>query len=58
MSSLVFLEPNKIDATPFTTSKAVADGAGIRHDKIKTSTHYTYVIMRKQFYEYAGITQP
>lgn len=25
-------------------------------EAIKTSTHYTYVIMRKQLYNYAGIT--
>jgi len=37
MNELVFLEPNKIDSEPFTTSKAIAMGAGIRHDKIKAT---------------------
>lgn len=37
MNELVFLEPNKIDAEPFTTSKIVAEITGIRHDKIKAS---------------------
>jgi phage regulator Rha-like protein len=37
MNELVFLEPNKIDAVPFTTSKVIADMTSVRHDKIKTS---------------------
>jgi phage regulator Rha-like protein len=35
MSSLVFLEPNKIGAEPFTTSKVIADFSGVAHRKIK-----------------------
>ena len=34
MSELVFLEPNKIDAEPFTTSKVVADNSGIKHESV------------------------
>jgi phage regulator Rha-like protein len=37
MNELVFLEPNKIDAVPFTTSKVIADMTNVRHDKVKTS---------------------
>lgn len=35
MPDLVFLEPNKIDSEPFTTSKVVAEVTGIEHRKIK-----------------------
>ena len=37
MNELVFLEPNKIDAIPFTTSKVIADFSGVRHDKVKAA---------------------
>ena len=36
MNELVFLEPNKIDAIPFTTSKVVSEKTGIGHRHIKT----------------------
>lgn len=35
VTDLVFLEPNKIDAVPFTTSKVIAEMTGIEHRKIK-----------------------
>ena len=35
MSELVFLEPNKLDAVPFTTSKVVAEAAGMNHRRVK-----------------------
>lgn len=35
MSTLVFLEPNKIDAEPFTTSDVVAEFAGVQHHAIQ-----------------------
>lgn len=35
MSSLVFLEPNKIDAVPFTTSDVIADYAGINYRSVQ-----------------------
>jgi hypothetical protein len=35
MTNLVFLEPNRIDAEPFTTSKVVSDVTGVTHKKIK-----------------------
>lgn len=35
MNQLVFLEPNKIDAVPFTTSKVVADLTGVSHRYVK-----------------------
>lgn len=37
MDTLVFLEPNKIDSVPFTTSKVIADMTGIEHRKIKAA---------------------
>lgn len=35
MEDLVFLEPNKVDSVPFTTSKVIAEMTGIEHRKIK-----------------------
>lgn len=35
MNKLVFLEPNKIDAVPFTTSKVIAEVTGVSHRYIK-----------------------
>lgn len=35
MNTLVFLEPNKIDAEPFTTSDVVAEFAGVQHHAIQ-----------------------
>ena len=35
MNELVFIEPNKIDSEPFTTSKIVAEVTGVTHKKIK-----------------------
>lgn len=40
MNQLVYLEPNKIGATPFTTSKVISSGSGIRHDKIKKNIEH------------------
>lgn len=37
MTTLVFLEPNKVDSVPFTTSKVIAEMTGIEHRKIKTA---------------------
>lgn len=34
MNNLVFLDPNKIDAIPFTTSDVIADHAGVQHHTI------------------------
>lgn len=34
---MVFLDPNQIDAVPFTTSKVVAEMTGIEHRKIKAA---------------------
>lgn len=36
-NSLVFIEPNRLDAEPFTTSRVVADTTGIEHRKIKSA---------------------
>lgn len=35
MTDLVFLEPNKIDAVPFTTSKVIAEMTGMNHRRVK-----------------------
>jgi len=35
MPNIVFLEPNKMDSEPFTTSKVVAEITGIAHRYIK-----------------------
>ena len=37
MDNIVFLEPNKIDSEPFTTSKVIAEMTGIEHRKIKVT---------------------
>lgn len=37
MTDLVFLEPNKVDSVPFTTSKVIAEMTGIEHRKIKAA---------------------
>lgn len=37
MNDLVFLDPNRLDAIPFTTSKVVAEVVGIEHRKIKVA---------------------
>lgn len=34
MKNLVFLEPNKIDSEPFTTSDVIAECAGIQHHTV------------------------
>ena len=36
MTDLVFLEPNKIDAVPFTTSEVIAEFAGVKRHAIQT----------------------
>lgn len=35
MNKLVFLEPDKIDAIPFTTSKVIADNGKVKHDTVQ-----------------------
>ena len=35
MENIVFLEPNKIDSEPFTTSDVIAESAGIKHHAIQ-----------------------
>lgn len=35
MNELVFLEPNKIDAVPFTTSEVIAEFAGVKHHAVQ-----------------------
>ena len=35
MNDLVFIDPNKIGAVPFTTSKVVSEWSGVGHKKIK-----------------------
>lgn len=35
MTELVFLDPNKIDSVPFTTSKVIADMTGMNHRRVK-----------------------
>lgn len=35
MSELVFLDPNKLDAVPFTTSEVIAEFAGVKHHAIQ-----------------------
>lgn len=35
MNELVFIEPNKIGAVPFTTSKVISEWSGVGHKKIK-----------------------
>lgn len=37
VTDLVFLEPNKIDAVPFTTSKVIAEMTGMNHRRVKDS---------------------
>ena len=37
MTDLVFLEPNKLGSEPFTTSKVIAEFAGIGHKKLKSA---------------------
>ena len=34
MANLVFLEPNKIDAIPFTTSDVIAEYAEVQHHTV------------------------
>lgn len=49
MHELVFLEPNKIDAVPFTTSKVIAEVTGVTHKKIKLS-----IVKHKEALEFFG----
>lgn len=37
MDKLVFLEPDRIEAVPFTTSKVIAEVSGIEHRKLKVA---------------------
>lgn len=36
MSNLVFLEPNKLDAVPFTTSEVIAEYAGVKRHAVQS----------------------
>lgn len=42
MKELVFLEPNKIDAVPFTTSKVIAEMTGMNHRRVKDAIRKHY----------------
>ena len=35
MNELVFLEPNRLDAVPFTTSEVIAEFAGVKHHAVQ-----------------------
>lgn len=35
MNELVFLEPNKVDSVPFTTSEVIAEFAGVKHHAVQ-----------------------
>lgn len=35
MNNLVFLEPDRVDAVPFTTSKVIAEATGMNHRRVK-----------------------
>lgn len=35
MKDLVFLEPNKVDSVPFTTSEVIAEFAGVKHHAVQ-----------------------
>lgn len=35
MNNLVFLDPNRLDAVPFTTSKVIAEMTGMNHRRVK-----------------------
>ncbi len=35
MTELVFLEPNKIDAVPFTTSEVIAEFSEVKHHAVQ-----------------------
>jgi len=37
MNELVFIEPNKMDSIPFTTSKVISDFSGVEHRKLKNT---------------------
>ena len=64
MNNLVFLEPNRIDAEPFTTSDMVAAGAGIQHHTVTKllQTHAAdfeeFGILRFEIEEISGRGQP
>ncbi|WP_368179196.1 Rha family transcriptional regulator, partial [Anaerotruncus colihominis] len=53
MADLVFLEPNKLGSEPFTTSKVIAEFAGIGHKKLKSS-----IAKHKEGLEAFGILAP
>lgn len=59
MNKLVFLEPNKIDAEPFTTSKIVAEVTGVTHKKIKLAInkHITSVEIFGKVVQYGAILE-
>ena len=53
MTDLVFLEPNKLGSEPFTTSKVIADFAGIGHKKLKSA-----IVKHKEGLQAFGILAP
>ena len=53
MGNLVFLEPNKLDAEPFTTSKVIAEITGVAHKKIKVA-----IAKHKESLETFGLLVP
>ncbi len=64
MIDLVFLEPDKLDSEPFTTSKVVAECANIRHHTVtkliqKHKTDFEeFGILRFKIEEIKGRCQP
>lgn len=64
MNDLVFLEPNKIDAVPFTTSDVIATYAGIQHHTVTRLIQQhepdfkEFGILRFQIEEISGRGQP
>ena len=53
MTDLVFLEPNKLGSEPFTTSKVIAEFAGIGHKKLKSA-----IVKHKEGLQAFGILAP
>ncbi len=53
MNDLVFLDPNRLDAIPFTTSKVISEVVGIEHRKIKVA-----IRKHKEAIETFGILAP
>lgn len=64
MTELVFLEPNKVDSVPFTTSKVIAEYAEVQHHTVTRfiQQHETdfkeFGILRFEIEEISGRGQP